>query len=149
MSRYQFFLVMLNLKSKFFRNFLIIEHSGLSIFQRGCLGTNFFGPAKFEFTNFSEFFIYRVLCTLNSSGKGDLGTNCFRSCLIWGQNFLVISLLQSTVDSEFFRGGVRAPTLFGHTKFFRIFSFTEHSRLWIVQERGSGNELFLVMLNLR
>ena len=31
-----------NLRSKFFRNFLITECSGLLIFQRGCQGTNFF-----------------------------------------------------------------------------------------------------------
>ena len=38
--------------------------------------------------------------------------------------------LQSTLDSEFFRGGVRAPTFLGHAKFevkifCRISSFTE------------------------
>ena len=37
------------------------------------------------------------------------------------KNFSEIFHLQSTLDSEFFRGGVKAPTFFGHTKFFGIF----------------------------
>ena len=68
-------------------------------------------------------------------------------------NFLEFFHLQSTLDSECFRGDVRAPTFFGHAKFevkkfFGTFSFTEHSGLLIVQGKGSGHQLFLVMLNL-
>ena len=33
------------------------------------------------------------------------------------KNFLEFFHLQSTLDSEFFRGGVWAPIFFGHTKF--------------------------------
>ena len=39
--------------------------------------------------------------------------------------FLEFFHLQITLDSEFFREGVRAPTFLGHTKFFGIFSFAE------------------------
>ena len=42
MSGQQLFLVMLNLTSKIFWNFLFTEHSGLWIFQREGVGTNFF-----------------------------------------------------------------------------------------------------------
>ena len=56
--------------------------SGLWIFQRECLGTNFLSYTKLEVKIFLEFFS-----------------------------------LQSTLDPEFFRGAVWAPTFFGHVKF--------------------------------
>ena len=56
--------------------------------------------------------VYRVLWTLNFS-KGVSGHQLFLVTL----NFLEFFHLQSTLDSELFRGDVQAPTLLGHTKF--------------------------------
>ena len=65
---------------------------------------------------------------LNLSQRG-LGTNFFGHAKFEVKNFSELFHLQSTLDSELFRGGVGAQTFFGHTNFFGIFSFTEHSRL--------------------
>ena len=59
--------------------------------------------------------------------------------------------LQSIVDSEFFRGGVWAPTFFGHTKFeVKHFSkfFDLHSAVDYEFFRWGVGQIFLVMLNL-
>ena len=67
------------------------------------------------------------------------------------RNFFV---LQRALDSEFFRGVVRAPTFFGHAKF-EVKNFSEFFHLQsaldseFVREGVSGYQLFLVMLNLR
>ena len=64
----QLFLVMPNLRPKNFLEFFHLQSALDSEFFRGVLWAPvFFGHAKFEFKNFSEFFHYRVLCTLNFS----------------------------------------------------------------------------------
>ena len=46
-----------------------------------CLGTNFFWVMlNLRSKIFRNFFVYRVLWTLNCSGKEDLGINSFWSC---------------------------------------------------------------------
>ena len=107
MSKYQLFLVMLNWRSKIFRNFLV----------------------------------YRVSWTLNFS-EGVSRHQLFLVTL----NFLEFFHLQSTLDSELFRGGVWAATFFGHATFevkiFRIFWFTEHSGLSIFERMCVGSNFF-------
>ena len=72
----------------------------------------FFGHAKFEVKNLSEFFNYRALWTLNFS-KEVSEHQLFLVTL----NFLEFFHLQSTLDCEFFRRGVWALTFFRHAKF--------------------------------
>ena len=66
---------------------------------------------------FWNLFIYRELWNLNCSGEGFLGINSFGHCKFEVKIFLEFFRLQSTVDSELFRGG------------------------------GCGHQFFLVMLN--
>ena len=108
-SGHQFFLVMLNLRSNFFRNFFYYRALWTLNFSEGVSGHQLFlvtlnfselfhlhSTLDSEFFRgdvqslsyflvmldlrsnfFQNFFIYRVLWTLNNSGKGDLGTNSF------------------------------------------------------------------------
>ena len=67
-------------------------------------------------------------------------------------NFSKFCHLQSTIDSEFLRGGVWAPTFFGHSKFEVIFFGIFNLQSTVDAEfftEGSGHQLFLVTLNLR
>ena len=68
--------------------------------------------------------------------------------------FLEFLHSQSTLDSEFFRGGVWAPIFFGHAKF-EVKNLLQFFHLQIALDseffRGgeSMHQLFLVMPNLR
>ena len=92
--------------------------------------------------------VYRVLWTLNFS-KGVSGHQLFLVTL----NFLEFFHLQSTLDSELFRGDVQAPTLFGHAKlevknFSEFFSLQSTVDSELFRAGGFGYQLFLVILNL-
>ena len=69
------------------------------------------------------------------------------------KNFWEFFHFQSALHSEFFRGGVRAPTFFGHAKF-EVKNFSEFFPLpstkdCIFQRGCPGTNFSLVMLNLR
>ena len=115
---------MSNLRSKSFWNFFLYRALWtLNSWERG-LFTNFFGHAKFEVKNFSEFF------PLPSAVVSQFS-------LAWGgsahQLFLVTLNLRSKCFENFFlyyvlwtlnlSGDVQAPIFFGHAKFeVQIFS---------------------------
>ena len=176
---YQLFLVMLNLRSKTFQNFFIYGgvwtvnfSEGVSshqlflvtlnfleffhlqstldseLFRGGVRAPTFFGHATFEVKNFQNFLDYRALWTLNFS-EDVSGQQLFLVTL----NFLEFFHLQSTLDSEFFRGSVWAPTFFIHTKFeVKIFEeFFNYRALWTLNfsEGVFRQQFFLVTLNLR
>ena len=123
MSGHQLFLVTLNLRSKICRNFLIYRALWtLNFWLREGGGSGqklFLLTLNLKSKFFWNFLIYRVLCTLNFSQGGIWAPSFFGHAKLEVKNFLEFFYLQSTLDSEFFTG------------------------------RGSGYQLFLVMLNLR
>ena len=60
------------------------------------------------------------------------------------KTFLEFFLLQSTLDSEFFRGGVFAPTFFGHAKYQvkNFLDFFVYRALWADFFRGAPGPIF-------
>ena len=91
---HQLFLVTPNLRLIIFQNFL-----------REGSGPNFFGHTKFETKKFfGNFFIYRMLWTLNFTG-GIWAPTFLGHAKFEVKNFSEFFNLQSTVDSEFFSGG--------------------------------------------
>ena len=69
------------------------------------------------------------------------------------KNFSEFFHFQSDLESEFFRGDVRAPTSFGHGKFEvkNLRNFSIYRVLWTLNfsQGGFRHQLFLVTLNLR
>ena len=95
---------------------------------------------------FQNFFLYQVFWTeffIGWSGPTFFGHAKFETKLISG-----IFHLQRTVDSEFFRGSVRAQIFFGHVNFeVKIFqNFFIDRTLWTLNfsQRVSGHQLYLV-----
>ena len=128
----QLFWVMPNLRPKNVQNFFIYRALWTLNVHRGSLGTNFFGHAKIEVKNFSEFF------HLQSAVDAEFFTGGGQAPTFLGHaKFEVKKLseffnLQSTLNAEFFRESSRHQHFFGHSKFevksfFGIFSFTEYS----------------------
>ena len=117
-SKYQIFWPLQIWGQKVFRIFSFNKCSGLWIFQGGdwLRDQHFLVMLNLRSKIFQNFFIYRALWTLNFLEGGvwvptffvegiGPGTNIFWSCEIWGE------------------------------KFFKFFSFTNHSRFWIYQGR--------------
>ena len=76
-SGHQLFLVMLNLRSKFF----CLQSTLDSEFFRGDVqGPTFLGHTKFEVKNFLEFFQLHSTVDSELLMEGTLGTNFFGSC---------------------------------------------------------------------
>ena len=113
-----------NLRPKIFWNFFLYQALMTLKFYGGIWTPTFFGNPKFDVKNF---FLYRVLCTLNfwviSNMRSKILTELFP--------------LLNTQDFEFFREGEGLGTNFSWScqiwgkKFFRIFSLTKRSGLWI------------------
>ena len=132
---------------------MITQYYGSELFRGGgvCAPT-FFGHAKFEVKNFQNFFIYRVLWTLNFlegvSGHQvflvmtNLRSNFFRKFLIY-RTLLMLNFLQRGLGTN----------LFGHTKF-EVKNLSAFFNLQSTVDaefftEGSRHQLFLVMLNSR
>ena len=145
-SRQHLFLVTPNLRSKNFQNFLFSEYSGLWICWGGSSHQLFFLICGQNF-----FFFYWAIWSLNLSWFGerrDLCTKFFSHAKFEVKNYSEFFPLLSTVVSQFFLSwGFPGMNIFlslqiWGKKFFRIFSFTEFSGLWIFQVGGSGHQLF-------
>ena len=81
---------------------------------------------------FNNFLLYCAHWTLNLSGEGVEAPTFFGHAKFEVKNFLEFFQLQSTVDSELFRGGGSRHQLFLvmlhlKSKFFRNFLITEYS----------------------
>ena len=115
-------------------------------FVSGDLG-QIFGHAKFET---KKFLIYWALWTLNFS-EDRSGPTFFGYSKLEVKHFSEFFHLLSTINSEFFRGGLGinyflSCQIWGQ-KIFRIYSFTECSGLNLSE--GCLGQLFLVMPKLR
>ena len=111
-----FFLVPLNLRSKIFQNFLIYRALLMLNFSQSCLGTNFFWSCWIWGQNFFGIFLLTEHSGLwIIQGRGIWTWTLFGHAKLEVKIFLEFFHLQRTLDSQFFRGGVVAPTFSGNT----------------------------------
>ena len=142
-----------NLRSKVFIIFFFTMWSGLWIFWgEGVQAPTFSGHIKFQVKKFSEFFVYRVLLTLNLSV---VWATIFWSCQIRGQKVFRIFSLTKGSGLNFSEGvsGHRLFLVMSNLKSESFWNFFTYRALWTLKFLGggwgSGHQLFLVMLNLR
>ena len=110
---------MLNFRSKVFRNFFVYR---LLLTLNFLLGSELSGHQLYLVTlNLMSKIFWNFLLTEGSAlwifQSGCLATNFFGHTKFEVKIFLEFFSLQSTLDSEFFRGGFQVPTFSGHTKF--------------------------------
>ena len=109
---------MLNLRSKFFQNFLIYRALCTLNFSGGCVWPlTFFGHTKFEVKNFSEFFHSQSTFDSEFFASGHLGSYFLCHAKFEVKIFSESFPLLSAVDSKFLKGCIWAPTFFGCAKF--------------------------------